>query len=307
MAKPYDATTKHLIETYPADWLAFLGLSATHARIIDADLSTVTSEADKVILVEEPTREIVHLELQGGYDVDVVPRTLEYNVLIGRRHHLPVRSVIVLLRPEADRPSMGVTGKLEQRLADGTRNLEFVYNVIRVWELTVETILSGGLGTLLLAPISQVEEPALPEVIRRMEERIEAEAAREEAGELWVATYILMGLRYSQALAGQLLRGVRAMKESVTYQAILEEGEAKGLERGRTEGRAEGEAIGEARGEARGRAEEARALLRRIGEKRFGPAEASVATALDAIETPERLEQLVERALDVESWAELLA
>ncbi len=90
-----------------------------------------------MILVEEPTKEIVHLELQGGYDGDLVPRTLEYNVLIGRRHRLPVRSVVVLLRPEADRPSMRVTGKLERFLADGTRNHEFIYEVILTKRLLV--------------------------------------------------------------------------------------------------------------------------------------------------------------------------
>jgi predicted transposase YdaD len=44
---------------------------------------------------------------------------------------------------------------------------------------------------------------------------------------LWTATFILMGLEYDQAVARQLLRGVRIMKESVTYQAILEEVERK--------------------------------------------------------------------------------
>jgi len=41
---------------------------------------------------------------------------------------------------------------------------------------------------------------------------------------LWTATYVLMGLKYPSAFTEQLLRGVRQMKESVTYQAILAEG-----------------------------------------------------------------------------------
>jgi hypothetical protein len=39
----------------------------------------------------------------------------------------------------------------------------------------------------------------LPDVIRRMEERIESEAPPEEAEMLWAATYLLMGLKYRLA------------------------------------------------------------------------------------------------------------
>lgn len=72
------------------------------------------------------------------------------------------------------------------------------------------------------------------------------------------------------------------MKESDTYQAILEEGEVRG----------------EVKGE--------RNALLRLGSKRFGqPDEATLAT-LQAITTVERLEQLMDRLLEAESWAELL-
>jgi hypothetical protein len=318
MAKPFDATTKHLIETHPADWLALLGHPATRLHIIDADLSTISSEADKVIRVEAPHDEIVHLDLQAGYDRDLGDRTLEYNVLLSRRHKVVVHSIVILLRPEADRPSMAMTGKIEWYLPDGRRTLEFVYDVVRVWELPTEGLLAGGLGTLPLAPLSNVAQEALPGVIYRMEARIEAEASKEEAADLWTATYILMckyqksaqtclanrltsgcgegtssclmGLKYSEAVAGHLLKGVRAMQESVTYQAILREGEARG----------------EVRGEARGRAQEARTLLLRLGSKRFGVPNTDTLAAIDVIEDVARLELLAERVLDTESWAELL-
>ena len=104
MAKPFDVTTKHLIEAHPADWLAFLGIPATRLRIIDADLATITSDADKVILVEEPIPEIVHLDLQAVYDLDFVVRIWGYNVLLSGKHKLSVRTVAILLRPEAEVP-----------------------------------------------------------------------------------------------------------------------------------------------------------------------------------------------------------
>ncbi|MCS6861010.1 MAG: DUF4351 domain-containing protein [Abditibacteriales bacterium] len=72
------------------------------------------------------------------------------------------------------------------------------------------------------------------------------------------------------------------MKESVTYQAILEEG--------RTEGKTR----------------EARTILLLQGTKRFGPPSEETRAALEAITSVERLEYLAQRLLDVSSWEELL-
>jgi predicted transposase YdaD len=199
---------------------------------------------------------------------------------------------VVLLRPEADHP--GLTGRFDLPLPKGDSDLGYRYRVVRVWERPVEEILTGGIGTLPLAPLAKVEPAALPGVVRRMAERIDREAAPEDAGALWTATYVLMGLRYPRELTATLLRGVRAMKESVTYQAILEEGREVGLELGREEGREEG------------RVQEARALLRRLGERRFGPPTTAAQAALAAATTIERLEAWSERLLDAESWEELL-
>ena len=69
------------------------------------------------------------------------------------------------------------------------------------------------------------------------------------------------------------------MKESVTYQAIVREG----------------------------RVEEARAILLRLGRRRFGPPSPEAEAVLAGITAIERLEALSERLLDVESWEELLA
>ena len=77
------------------------------------------------------------------------------------------------------------------------------------------------------------------------------------------------------------------MKESVTYQAILEEGEAKG----RSEG-----AIAEAK-----------TFFLRLGQGRFGPPGARVRSVLEGITDVERLEALGQRVYTVASWEELLS
>lgn len=286
MAKPFDATLKHLLEAYPQDWVRLLGLQeAGPVQVLDADLATITAEADKVFRLGEPNPWLLHLELQSSYDPRLGQRSLRYNVLLESRHELPVQSILILLRPEADGREMN--GRVRRQLPNGRPYLEFEYDVVRVWQLPAESILQSGLGTLPLAPLATVSDEALPRIIQRMEDRFSHEAGPGEAASLWTAAYVLMGLKYPREFAAQLLKGVRAMKESTTYQAILEEGEVKGL--------------------ARGRAEEARRILLALGKKRLGPPDARVQATVQAIADVDHLEQLTERLLDVSSWQELLA
>jgi hypothetical protein len=123
-------------------------------------------------------------------------------------------------------------------------------------------------------------------MVRRMEERIEREATPGEAGVLWAATYVLMGLRYDRRFTNHLLRGVRAMRESVTWQAIFEEGE----EKGKAEGKAEG----------------IRETVLLLGSKRFGPPDAATSAALAALNDPDQLREMTVRLLDMGGWDELL-
>ena len=72
------------------------------------------------------------------------------------------------------------------------------------------------------------------------------------------------------------------MKEPVVYQAVLHQREA------------------------RGKAEKARALILRIGSKRFVAPDALVQAAIGAMESLQALERLADRLLEAENWLELL-
>ncbi len=122
----------------------------------------------------------------------------------------------------------------------------------------------------------------MPAVIAQMKDRLDREVPQRQAAELWSATYILMGVRYEEALIQTLLRGVIAMKESVTYQAILREGKAEG------------------------QATEARRILLLQGRSRFGEPTPETVAALNCLADVEKLEQLSMRLLQVNSWQELL-
>ena len=76
------------------------------------------------------------------------------------------------------------------------------------------------------------------------------------------------------------------MKESSTYQLILEEG--------RVEGRHEGALA------------EAKKLLRLQGDDAFGPPDARTASQIERLDDLERLEQMLKRMRSAGSWQELL-
>jgi len=280
-SKTFDAIFKNLVESGPNDWPVFVGQPAAPTQVIDADIATVSGAADKVLRVETAVPYLLHLEFVAGHDAARLPRLLHVrNALLENRHDLPVRSVVVLLRPEADSPAL--TGTRSQGFPGEEPYDWFRYQVIRLWQMPVQPLLEGGPAVLPLAPISAVTEAELPGIIKRMEKRLRQPALRSRARESWAAAFILMGMRYSSALAESLLRGVVTMEESTTYQLIIE------------------------RGKAAGAIEEARRVLVRVGSGRFGPPDRRTVRALEKITDVERLEDLIVQLAQVNSWQELL-
>jgi predicted transposase YdaD len=299
MSLPFDATLKELVQAHPADWLAMLDESpAGPIEILTPDLSTLTAFTDIVLRTGDS---LLHLDFQSGPDPTLPRRILLYNVLLHDGYGSPVHSVVILLRPRADRGDL--TGALSYVARPGRGKLEFAFEVIRLWQVPVERLLASGLGTLPLAvlgqmPGGQTSDEGLPEVIARLIQRIEGEAPPEQAPILITASYVLMGLRLSRERAIELFQGVRKMRDSTTYQAILDEGRAEGEIKGRAEGLI--------MGESKGRAEEARQLLLRLGRKKLGPPQASIEETIRGIDNVERLELLMERLLDSTSWQDLI-
>jgi hypothetical protein len=107
---------------------------------------------------------------------------------------------------------------------------------------------------------------------------LQREAPPESLRRLLTAAFVLTGLRVPREVATNVFQGVRAMKDSDTYMAILDEG----------------------------REIEARKWLLFQGEERFGAPEESVKTRLESITDLERLERLGRRLLRASSWQELL-
>jgi hypothetical protein len=205
-------------------------------------------------------------------------------LLLYRTYHVPVRSIVLLLREQAVHPNM--TGRVQYATRPERGKMDFGFEVIRLWEIPSEELLRSSLATAPLAVLGKLPETlrltdSLAAVVRQLAERLESEATGDQADRLLVAAYVLTGLRLKAPdEVRQLFQGVSiAMRESVTHQAILEEGHVEGLHR----------------------------MILRLGRRRFGEADETVRQQIEAIRDIDRLEGLTERLVIVSSWQELMA
>lgn len=287
MPMPFDATLKAILQKFTRDFEEQLGLVGPQpATVLNVDLSTVSAATDIVLGYGDPPVGLVDLNFQSSRDADLARRLLMYNALLHHRYGVPVHSVVVLLRPVADDPVL--TGELRYQSRPRRGKVVFHYEVVRLWQRPVRRVLRGSRGTLPLAPLCRLPEnvpleDALAGVIRRIDDRLQREAPPEEAAMLLSATYVLSGLRVARETAEQLFQGVRAMKESTTYQAILDEGRQEGQRKG------------------------VQQTLLRQGRHKFGAPSDAITATLTAITDLDRLERMADQLLVVSSWDELLA
>ena len=290
---------RKLYELGPAAWLEYFGLpipDPAQVRVIDSNLSTVTAEADQVVLVGGADPWIVHTEFLSGREPNYPQQAIWYNILLQHRHQVPIWTVLILLRPQADGPEL--TGVYESEVPGCGKNHWFRYEVIRVWLEPPERLLRSGLPLLPLAPVSNVAAGGLREVLTAVAGRLRAEAGPESQRTLWTATAILMGLRYPREQVEQLIEGVgkmilgiRGIEDSWVYQDIFAKGRAEGEAKGRTEGQVD----------------EARAILLGLGRKKLGEPQEPVRSQIAAIRDLDQLNRLLDRILEAPTWDDLLA
>ncbi len=305
MTKPFDTTLKDLLNVFAVDWADWLGphigLSAKiEVEPLDVDLSTVQMSADKVFRLRPPDEGILHIEPQASWDGRFPGRLLRYSVLLHDRYGGPVYSVALLLRPEAN--ALDITGVVSRRRHDGHEYHRFEYFVVKVWELHVEPLMASGIGALPLVLLTDEAEGQIGTLVDRIDARLRAEQVP-DSSRIFLLTcgFILLGLRYTGIEIQNAYTRVRGMKESSTYQAILEEGrvegEIKGREEGEIKGRVEGQAIGLLNGEQNS--------LLMILRDRFGEVPAEVESRIRAVTEAARLQHAILRAIRISSIEDL--
>lgn len=286
MSQPFDATLKDIVRRHVADYAAAFRLPNVHTAL-DVDLSTVSAATDVVLADANPPRVgVTTLDFQSRHNEFLDDRILMYHALLRSRFHLPVHSVVLLLRSDAFRPA--TTGGVRYRTAGGRGKMDFSYELVRLWEVPAAELLAAPIGSAVLAVLGRLPDrgdvqAGLTDVLHELDRRLRTEAAPAEAGDLLAAVGVLMGLRVPRQVGAALLQRVRAMEESTTYQIIIEKGEA--------------------RGEVTG----ARKALMSLARRKLGRPSKKTVAALEQITNVERLVRMTAALLDVKTWDDLLA
>src|SRR5580692_7903625 len=129
MHKPFDVSPKAISEALRREWLEFLGWPDEDVNVVDADVAAVSGAVDKVFRAGGSRPWLAMLEFMSSYKAFVDERLHWHATLIGHRHKLLVRSVVVLLRPEADGPNL--TGTYVEAFPGEETHITFRYRVLR--------------------------------------------------------------------------------------------------------------------------------------------------------------------------------
>jgi len=280
----YDNTCKFLAERYPVDFARWLlSVETTDIQVLKTELNQEPIRADSLTFLQILSS-ILHLEFQT-LPVSTPPlpfRMLDYSVRLKRQYNCDVEQVVIFLKPTNS--EIAFTEIYQDRTTTHR------YRVIRLWEQD-PAIFLGNPGLLPFASLTRSDAPEmLLSQVAEQVARIESSSERENIS---ACAYILAGLRFEDGLIQQLLRS-DLMRESVTYQAILEEG--------RVEGRRE--ALQQ--GLQQGKQEEAASLIQRLLVRRVGAVDEQLQQQIQSLSLP-KLEDLGEALLDFSQPSDLIA
>src|SRR5438270_7220126 len=100
MAMTFDATLKDMGRDSPEGFLAAFDRPPTlPVKLLNVDLSTVTTAADLILGLGDPLEESIHLDFQSSAAAWKHADVLAYNAWIFAHYHVPLHSIVLLLRP----------------------------------------------------------------------------------------------------------------------------------------------------------------------------------------------------------------
>ena len=237
----YDTISKHLIQTYPKDFirLTFGQDDVEVLDILDTEQSTVeTRHTDSLIRVHIAGKEaLIHHEFQTTDDPSMPRRMAGYIIRAIERHNLPIYSSVIYLRRNAGRRDPGyfiheISG----------RPVVMEYTVIRLGEIEGQDILDGGpsglfpFASLMKRPVGIDSEAWLHHCVDATNAlRVDESIKVDFLGRLM----ILSGLEYDPSLINRILlqEGLMdaIMRESSFAQYIKQQGIEQGERRSTVE------------------------------------------------------------------------
>ncbi len=153
MAKVWDDTIKRLVSANPQDFVSWLLERAQFKDLLSVELKNRTIVSDILLLVLIDGQEVLlHVECQSTDEEDMAVRLLVWNVLATREHKRRVYSCVIYLRKDSNLPE----SPLVWSMPDGSETLRFHFEVMKLWEMTAESLLKTNLvGLFPLLPLTK--------------------------------------------------------------------------------------------------------------------------------------------------------
>ena len=269
-----DNILNYLADTYPehvAAWLLGKPIEALGTvEVLKTELFAEPIRADYATFIKS-AEGILHVEFQfslpGTGDTPLPLRMLDYFVRLHRRYRVPVTQVLVLVKATSvPTPAVFEVGSTRHE-----------YRVLRLWEEDPAPLLADE-ALLPLAVLARTDNrKALVSTVAQRVRRIEPTNRQREVASI---VELLAGLVIDWEVLRNMFENT-ILEESSVYQAIIRKGLA--------EGRAE-----------------ARQLVLRVLESRFGPVSADVAVVVERCPL-EALGDLIEVAATCPSVAAFAA
>ncbi|MEA5554765.1 Rpn family recombination-promoting nuclease/putative transposase [Anabaena cylindrica UHCC 0172] len=220
----YDHICKYLAENFQDDlatWL--LGSPVKLTKLSPTELSNEPIHADALILLQSDNL-ILHIEFRTDAEKNIPFRMLDYRVRGHRRFpDQEMRQVVIYLRK--------TDSELVHENSFRLNKTYHEFEVIRLWEQPTEKFMTAP-GLLPFAVLSQTEDPTM--VLSQVAQAVEKINDQQQQRDIAAASSILAGLVLNKSVIKKIFRS-EMMRESVIYQEILEEGEAKGKAKGKAE------------------------------------------------------------------------
>ncbi|HAC65256.1 MAG TPA: hypothetical protein DCF68_17450 [Cyanothece sp. UBA12306] len=278
----YDNICKFIAETYSRDLAQWLLGKPIELTILEpTELQVDPMRVDSLIFLQSEDL-ILHIEFQTVPQQDVPFRMADYRLRIYRRFSSKsVYQVVIYLKK-----NNSALAKINRFILP---ELQHQYNVIRLWEIPTEQLLTS-FGLLPFAVLSQTENPV--NVLQQVARRIEGISDRVQKSNVTATTAILASLILDKIVIKRLLRD-EIMKESAIYQEIEAIGEAKGIQIGTAKGIQQGVQQGEVK------------LVIRLLQRQIGEITTEFEEKIRELSV-EQLESLGEALLDFKTQSDLI-
>ncbi|HEY9799687.1 MAG TPA: Rpn family recombination-promoting nuclease/putative transposase [Leptolyngbyaceae cyanobacterium] len=282
MAKAADSGSKRLISLAPDEWVQWVTQrpEVVAKEILGSEFQWISRETDVLVKAYSPTLGdfLVLNELQLRYTIDMPLRMRAYAALAQERYKLPTYPVLINILPPPS--TVTVVNSYEQEFL-GLRAIQD-YRVINLWEVDAEIVFQQPLPSLLpFVPI--LRGGGETAVVQRALQLLRADPQLNQLESLlaFFASFVL-----ESRLVQQIMRwDMAVLRESPWYQEIEQNGVKLGLEQGVQQ--------------------EARRLLIRVLQRRFGEITQELVARLEG-ESVEKLENLMDNAIAVNSLDEFL-